>query len=394
MKLRLALILGMVLPASAGFSETIVAGDALSIRVMAWDPISAVMREWDSWPTEYTVDEQGILTMPFLGPMKAETTTPSDLSEEIANRLIQQLGITDMPGVSVAIAQRPPVYVSGLVRTGGKVDFREGMTAREALAQAGGIPMAGLSETDPLRARLEAETLLSDLRQKEDTLGARRARLIAEVDGAETIDFPPLQNDASGEVLRDRERKIFELDREETKRRITLIDGRLELLNSEIAALEKKSASLEEQQALAQKQTDAMNTLADRGLAANARLLDAQRVAATVETQALDVRSAILKARQDIASAEADRLDAVEGAAAARLETLRQVEADLDEIRGKRVLQERIVGLLTAIERPEDALQVRVHRKGANDAEVLAMDAPLMPGDIVEFQLLPAQVKG
>ncbi|SPJ25541.1 polysaccharide biosynthesis/export family protein [Palleronia abyssalis] len=382
-------LLAGVLPVLA---ETIAPDDTLEIRVMEWDAIEGEMVAWSGWTSIYTVDADGAIVVPFLGTLKAAETRPADLGGSIANRLLDRLGLMDEPAVTVTITERPPVFVSGLVRDGGPMEYRDGMTARKALARAGGIPLTGIESTDPLRARLEAENRLEDLRRREDELATRAARLGAEVDRLDAIDFPPLLDPAANGVLRERERRLFEMNREETERRLSLIEGSLRLLENEIETLREKLVLINDQLATAREQLEATRGLSERGLANNARLLSSQQQVTSLQSQDFDAGSAILQAQQDIARAEAERLEIVQGRTARRLSELQTTTSQLEDTRSERELQRRIAAMLTAVEDPEEALQVTI-RRGREDM-LQGLDTILVPGDIVEIRLKPVEISG
>ncbi|KEO59888.1 hypothetical protein DT23_15605 [Thioclava indica] len=390
----LAAIFAIVAFAHMASAEAIEPGYALEIHVMSWDLTTNTLKNWTGWTTQYHVDDDGTIALPFLGTEHVGGSKPGDFAARISKGLMSQLGLSEVPAVTVNIVSRPPVLVFGLVRTAGPQDYRAGMTVRDALAQAGGVPLSGTESTDPLRTRLEAQTLLTELSQKEDELGAKSARLKAEIAGKSDIDFPPLLNSATGEVLRDRERRLLALNADKSARSLSLVDGQIKLLTNEIKTLTQKQKSLDAQRSLAAEQVKAIGKLANQGLAVNSRLLDAQRTAAAIDTQALDTRSAILSAQQDIAASEADRLEIVKGRSATLLKELQQVASDLAETRSKRDLQQQIVTMLTAVESPDEAVTATVTRRGQTAPIAAKFDFLLKPGDVVGFKLKSVSPKG
>lgn len=368
-------------------AEPIRAGYELSIRVAMLDPTSGDMRNWEGWPQDYAVDDDGRIVLPVLGGVNTAGISPEDLAGQISDRLIQQLSLASLPAVTVEIAERPPVMVLGLVRQAGPVPFRPGMTVREALAMTGGVPLSGDAAEDPLRARLTAKALLEQLQQREMELSARAARFRAEAGDDAGIDLTPLGESEQAMAIGERERQILALDIEQRKRALDLLEGRLALLRAEIETLNTKSVSLATQQDLARRQLDAMTRLSDSGLTVNARLLEAQRIYTDIEAQGLELRSSILAARQDIAKAEADRLQIVQGGKADALVQLAQTQSDLAETRSRRSLQERLVALIDAAETPEKTLDFSVYHAGSAAAVSAGADQPLQPGDVVQVTL-------
>ncbi|KEP71458.1 hypothetical protein DL1_07315 [Thioclava dalianensis] len=388
-------LLASVLFAGSALSATIAPEDQLTISIVDWDSTTGRVQPWQSMPTAFSVDTDGEISVPFLGLMPVAGMSPDALGQTIATGLLRQLALATPPSVTVTISQRPPVLVTGLVRDSGPQVYQDGLTARMAMAMAGGVPLSGLSASDPMRTQAQAVADLKGLRQSEDELAMRVARLQAERTGAETIEFPPLLlSGAHGTMLQTQETNLLQLHQEQTKRSLTLIAGRINNLNSEIDSLNKKSEVLEEQRTLAQKQQDAMTQLADRGLAVNSRQFDAQRALSLIETQSLDVQTSILRAKQDLAKAEADRLEAVEGRSADLLGQLQTAQAKLADTQTKRVLQEQLVAMLGAAQDPDAYVHVTLRRRGEAKPIEADLDTVLKPGDILTIGLDPKQVAG
>ncbi|MBN9886287.1 polysaccharide biosynthesis/export family protein [Salipiger abyssi] len=387
-----ALLLSLSAAASAA-AEEIRTGYELTIHVARWDTISGEMRSWAGWNSAYTVDEEGAILLPILGRTEVIDKTPGAVASRIADGLIEQLALSDLPAVTVSISERPPIMVLGLVRQSGPIEFREGMTVREALAMAGGVPLSSDVLNDPARARLNATALLEQHRMREDDLTARAARLRAVSTEAPSIDFPPMLDSTRGEAIKARELELFRLDADRRQRSLDLIKGRINLLTTEIDSLQQNAVSLQKQLELAGSRLESIGSLSERGLTVASRMLEAQRTYSTIEAQSLDVRGAILAARQDIARAEADRLEIVQGQTANALRQLQDTQAQLEQTRSQRRTQEQIVTLLNAAERPEVALDVALFDRGADTAVEAGFDRRVMPGDILQFSLA-ADVSG
>jgi hypothetical protein len=171
-----------------------------------------------------------------------------------------------------------------------------------------------------------------------------------------------------------------------------LIDGRITLLDEEIVALGSKQTALERQRALAEEARAGIADLAERGLAANVRLLDAEETLVTVETQVLDVATALLRARQLSQVAKSERLQLVQGRSADLMVELETAEVALSEVRERLSLQRSLAGFLSAeLGGPGDAaaLDVKIYRTTDGKTTVLpdGPDTILNPGDLVEVTL-------
>jgi polysaccharide export outer membrane protein len=85
----------------------------------------------------YNVDQQGMVSVPLIGDVRARGRTTSTLGRAIAARLAAQY--VKEPQVTVDIAQNRPFFILGEVRNAGQYPFVSGMTAQAAVAIAGGF---------------------------------------------------------------------------------------------------------------------------------------------------------------------------------------------------------------------------------------------------------------
>lgn len=84
----------------------------------------------------YTVDQDGVITVPLIGAVRARGRTTRDLEHSIRHQLGAEY-VRD-PQVTVDILQNRPFFIYGEVRTGGQYPFISGMTVETAIAVAGG----------------------------------------------------------------------------------------------------------------------------------------------------------------------------------------------------------------------------------------------------------------
>jgi len=85
---------------------------------------------------EFGLDGRGVLAFPLLGRIPASGMTPSELQQEITNRLDPEY--MRAPSVSVEVISRRPFYVVGEVLKQGSFPFMPEMTVLNAIAIAGG----------------------------------------------------------------------------------------------------------------------------------------------------------------------------------------------------------------------------------------------------------------
>ena len=85
----------------------------------------------------YTVDHQGMVSVPLIGDVPARGRTSRGLGRAIAARLGAQY--VKEPQVTVDIAQNRPFFILGEVKNPGSYPYVDGMAALNAVALAGGF---------------------------------------------------------------------------------------------------------------------------------------------------------------------------------------------------------------------------------------------------------------
>jgi len=90
---------------------------------------------------ELTISSKGFITCPFLGDIKADDLTISELTDKIRQPLATDYFIEPQVIISVKEAKSPEwnVYVLGMVIKPGAYEFKEGMTVLDACVIAQGF---------------------------------------------------------------------------------------------------------------------------------------------------------------------------------------------------------------------------------------------------------------
>lgn len=101
-------------------------GDKLTIKVLGSEDVSG----------DYIVGDNGTISAPLIGEVKAEGLTRSGLEREIEKKLAQ--GYIRNPRVSVSIQTYRPFYIFGEVAKPGEYPYASGMRVLNAIATAGG----------------------------------------------------------------------------------------------------------------------------------------------------------------------------------------------------------------------------------------------------------------
>jgi len=102
-------------------------GDRIALRVFNNSALNV----------ERDIDAEGEIEVGFIGTVQVTGRTVTEVREEITRRLDE--GFLVDPQVSFDVLEYRPVFVLGQVSIPGDYPFRPGMTAREAIAIAGGF---------------------------------------------------------------------------------------------------------------------------------------------------------------------------------------------------------------------------------------------------------------
>src|SRR6267142_3432724 len=116
-----------VTPASAAASYVLGPNDRVRLKVYGESDIAG----------EYEVDNNGNVSIPLAGHIRAAGLTTRQLERSIASALAK--GIVRDPRVNVEIALYRPYYILGEVKKSGEYPYRLGLTVMDAIASAGGF---------------------------------------------------------------------------------------------------------------------------------------------------------------------------------------------------------------------------------------------------------------
>lgn len=108
-----------------------------SYRLGTDDRLRMIVFGQDDLSNLYTVDGDGNISVPLIGLVNIMGMTTADVEQIVAARLRD--GFIRNPDVSVEIQTYRPFYILGEVRAPGQYPFTSGLTAREAVAVAGGF---------------------------------------------------------------------------------------------------------------------------------------------------------------------------------------------------------------------------------------------------------------
>jgi protein involved in polysaccharide export with SLBB domain len=343
--------------------------------------------------SELVVDGDGKIALPRLGRFQALGRSTEDLQGDLVRAFGAQLGVRG--DVHVALVERPPIYVLGLVRNPGSHKYVPGMLAVHALALSGGLERlreAGPEVRDAKRERERQAVAQERLKR----LLARHSRLLAQRSGEKKI---PVSDEL---VAMARKTEIASLIATEERLKANAEAARRSEAEVHDAAVRTARIEIVGLRANLQKLSVPLEARADRlknlqGLSARGHgnpeaLSSAQKDVADFEFQRQQMQGLINQAEQRATQAE---LAKIKAAADHEASIAREIVIVEDEIAA---LRQGIIGaasLAGSIEADMDGrgvrdgatLQIEIVRRGADGTVVVSLadeTTELRPGDVVK----------
>lgn len=381
------LALACAMGATAANAAELVPQTKFRLKVVQWIPVKSAYEEWAALGGEFTVSNDGNITLPVVGQISITGMNTEAFADEMADRLQKKTGLVNKPEVSIEIVEYPPIYVTGNVATPGEYKYREGMTVMQAIALGGGPRRIADDEA--------SIQLLSNMRTQNDEVllaTARIARLEAELDNADKITFPDVSNidvtgSAQGVFLR--ERILFDARIEEISRQTKSLMELRDLFNAEIAVLEQKRTANDDAVKNAEKELQGVASLVDKGFAVASRKSEMERVVSGMKSDSLDQTTAIMRARQGVAEATRNLEGLQDRRRSEAAADLQASKSQLEQARARRDLTQRLLFQSLTLS-PEGSSPVPSYNIIRNvDGEVSKLDATettvLLPGDVVSM---------
>jgi polysaccharide export outer membrane protein len=262
-------------PSGAGYEYRITPGDRLRINVFGEADLSG----------EFVVGRDGNLRMPVVGQIAAAELTLGELEQALVRVLND--GYMRAATVSAQIAAFRPIYVVGMVRAPGTYEYREGMSALAAIAQAGGMGLPEGQQATLVGDMLQAEERVRLLEASRAALVARRARLLAQQNDDPEISFPEMSAPSADPLklaqIIEGEKKTFTGEKELQDQQIAMLQAQIPRLNSEIAALGEQKVLEENQRSLTNELVADYDKLMKSGLARKPTYIELKREEARIE---------------------------------------------------------------------------------------------------------------
>ncbi|MBY5818581.1 polysaccharide biosynthesis/export family protein [Rhizobium leguminosarum] len=337
----LVFLAGAVLPALA--DDTAFAPQTkIRLTIVQWMQSKGQYERWDALGGEYTVSDEGAVFLPFLGSVSIGNRDNTSLTNEIAKRLQEKIGLVQPPAVTIEILEYPPIYVVGDVTTPGQYKFRSGLTVLQSLAMSGGpFRATSLQQSQTIK-------LAGELREIDHSLlrsTAKLARLQAEMTGAKEITFDRTlgvdQQYAAG--IYNEERVIFQARANALDRQSKALTELRDLLNSEVGMLGEKVQGSEDNIKSIEDQLTSVKTLVSKGLTVSSRQLDLERLLTTYRSDRLDLVTAIMRGRQAISETTRNLEGLYDTRRSEVASELQSEQASLDQLKLKREMTQKLL---------------------------------------------------
>jgi protein involved in polysaccharide export with SLBB domain len=300
-KIVAALSLAMVVAVAPA---TVLAGD---YKLGISDKVKIKVQEWPDLAGEYTVNPDGVVSLPLVGNINVVGVSLNDLAREISDRLQQRSAGAERAWTAVEIAQYRPFAILGDVQKPGQYPYRPGLTVLEAISIAGGYYRPdGL-----LRLGRDVALATGDINTQKARLNrliAHEARLSAALDGREDIPLPPelvkLKDDPAVSAIMKNEQAVLALANEMKRTERVAFETVRALYQNEIGSLRGQVEALSQEKESIGTQLNQLRAMAAKGLALSPTMFALERSFAQVSNEQMSAETAIVKANENIALAE------------------------------------------------------------------------------------------
>ncbi len=239
------------------------------------------------------------------------------------------------------------------------------------------------------------------LRGQSFELAATIARLSAERDGVDRVEFPAdliraaeTEDDARSAITT--QRRVFNTRRELQSRKLGVITKKIDRLKEEISGLGEQLQAIERQLVASRQEAVDAKTLFERRLARKSRMLDADRDNARLEERQSNLVSQKAQAEQQIVELELKKTELISAGSAEVAEDLRARQARSFEVARELVAAEDILAR-TRLRASIDGtiVGVQVHTRGGvvQPGQTLMEIVPLSDNLIVDARVRPEDIE-
>jgi len=399
-----ALALLAAAPAARAASDAYRLGaqDKIRLQVYEWRAAKGDVFEWKALNGEFTVGAGGNLSLPLIGEVHAAGLYPAEVAAAVSKRLKERVGLLQPPDAAVEVVQYRPFYIVGAVEHPGAFPYQPGLSVLQAVGVAGGLrrPIEGgvrQVEREIISGQGDLTVYALDTRN----LLARRARLTAELNGRDKIDWPAElngKNDPSVAQLKSQENLIFQTRRDALQTQLQSLSQLRSFLDSEVKSISDQLAIQDRQLGLIRKELKSVSSLREKGLVVAPRVLSLERTEAEAEADRLRMNTALLQAKQEGGKTELAMIELKNNRHNEIVTTLRETQAKLDEIAKRAgttaaLVQDSTDAVPRLLSQQQNAqangpTYVIVRQEGGHAVEHKATEtSAVQPGDIVKVEM-------
>ncbi|MFI0845989.1 polysaccharide biosynthesis/export family protein [Mesorhizobium sp. IMUNJ 23232] len=341
---------------------------------------------------EHVVGADGEISIPLLGRFKVAQETPEEASAKIVQAYDEIMGRTGQ--VDIAILERKPVFVTGIVKAPGSFRFEPGMVVLQVIALAGGYDRGAEAAARLLEAQRERERHAQAV-DRLQWLIAKRARLMQQHDSQNGKGEKQSNADDGEGPNKAMEGELRLLDAELTanlgadglqKARLAYASGQVETMNSLLDLLARQIDVRSERLRVLQ-------TIQGRGFSTLETLWNAQKDVSDLQMQRERLVAELGSAKHNIVQTEAEGTKLV---ADRRVLIQRELAGIEEEINQQRTIVEAAEKMIAALEtatsgaRLGEPLHVSILRRTPGKTEIMAAEetTDLFPGDVVKVEVV------
>jgi exopolysaccharide production protein ExoF len=372
----------------------------VKVGVVEWLPSTGEYKEWTALNGEYVVTPEGTISIPMIGEVNVDDKTTSEVAGEIGDTLKQITGLSQPPVASVQVIKYPMIYVSGSVEKAGELEYKPGLTVKQAIAMAGGRekrtnPTGEYSNTQQISYAGELNRMELQLKQ----LSARRARLIAELNDKPTIDFPPdLLAAPDGSPVQQivaSENTLFTARGDALRHQLEAATDLETLLTNEISVLDEKMVTQDRQVKIAQDELDDISKLVDTKILTTSRKTSLERVVADMQSGKLDMVVASMQAKQKVSETQRDALNLKGQRKSDVGQELQATNVEIEDTKLKRTTTLQLLQIAGASVSKEQSLKAvdlqpmeywLTHSGDDGDTQKVPEGAVMQPGDVLDVR--------
>lgn len=372
----------------------------MKVAIVEWVASTGEYKEWTALNGEYVVSQSGTISVPMIGEMQVVDKTTSEVAAQIGDALKGITGLATAPVASVEVVKYPMLYVTGSVERPSELEFRPGLTVKQAVAMAGGRerksnPTGEYSDAQQISYAGEINRMELQLKQ----LGAKRARLLAELNDQPTITFPPdLKAAPEGSAIRqilNSETDLFNAKSEALRHQLESAAELETLLHNEIDILDQKMVSQDEQVKIAQDELEDISKLVDTKILTTSRKTSLERMVSEMQSGKLDLVVASMQAKQKLSETQRDAANLKGQRKTEAGQELQTTESEIEDIKLKRTTTLQLLQIAGAsLSRYESMkaidlqpLEYWVTRGGdAGTTTEVPETAELEPGDVLDVR--------